>query len=67
MKNKSTAILLCFFLGGFGAHHFYLGRMLAGFLSLLFFWTVIPAIIAFINLVQLILTDEEEFNKKYNS
>lgn len=30
MKNKTTAVLLAFFLGGFGAHHFYLNRGIRG-------------------------------------
>ena len=33
-KDKWVAFLLCFFLGGFGAHKFYEGRMLAGVLYL---------------------------------
>ena len=45
-KSKSTAILLALFLGGLGAHHFYLGKYWLGILYLLFFWTFIPAIIA---------------------
>ena len=34
-KKKSTAALLCFFLGGFGAHRFYLGYTGMGILYLL--------------------------------
>ena len=30
MKSKTTAILLCFFLGCFGAHRFYLGKIGTG-------------------------------------
>lgn len=26
MKSKTTATVLCFFLGGFGIHRFYLGQ-----------------------------------------
>jgi TM2 domain-containing membrane protein YozV len=45
-KNATTAFLLCFFLGGIGAHKFYLGRMGEGVVYLLFFWTLIPGIFA---------------------
>lgn len=29
-KSKVIAALLCFFLGGFGAHHFYVGKPVMG-------------------------------------
>ena len=41
-------LLFALFLGGLGAHHFYLGRTVAGVLSLLLFWTFLPAIFALI-------------------
>jgi TM2 domain-containing membrane protein YozV len=47
-KDTTVAILLAIFLGGFGAHHFYLGRTGLGVLYLCFFWTLIPHIIALI-------------------
>ncbi|WP_408648914.1 TM2 domain-containing protein [Tumidithrix elongata] len=34
-KSKVTAILLCFFLGGFGIHRFYLGYTVIGIVQLL--------------------------------
>nr|DAX63114.1 MAG TPA: TM2 domain [Caudoviricetes sp.] len=40
--NKLMYILLAVFLGVFGAHYFYSGQKKKGFLSLCFFWTVIP-------------------------
>ncbi len=46
--NKMAYGLLAIFLGGFGIHHFYAGKTGAGILSLLFCWTFIPAIVAFI-------------------
>jgi TM2 domain-containing membrane protein YozV len=47
-KDATVAILLAVFLGGFGAHHFYLGRTGLGVLYLLFFWSVIPSLVALI-------------------
>ena len=35
IKSKTTAILLCLFLGGVGAHRFYLGRTKGGIGQLL--------------------------------
>lgn len=49
--NKLIYCLLAFFIGGLGAHKFYAGRNAAGVLYLLFFWTFIPSIIAFIEFI----------------
>jgi TM2 domain-containing membrane protein YozV len=46
-KNPTVAVILALFLGGIGAHKFYLGQAGLGILYLLFCWTYIPAIIAF--------------------
>lgn len=59
------AIILALFLGGFGAHKFYLGRVAAGVLYLIFFWTFIPAIIAFIEMIIYITMSDEAFAAKY--
>lgn len=64
-KNRLTTALLAFFLGAFGVHRFYLGNILLGFLYLLFFWTLIPAIISFIEFIIFICMSDEDFNKKY--
>jgi TM2 domain-containing membrane protein YozV len=66
MKSKIVAGLLALFLGGLGIHKFYLGRGGAGILYLLFFWTFIPAVIAFFDAIFLFLMDDEVFNAKYN-
>lgn len=49
--NKVAYVLLALFLGGFGIHNFYAGKTGQGILFLLFFWTTIPAIIAFIQAI----------------
>ena len=64
-KSRVTAALLAFFLGGFGAHRFYLGQIGWGFLYLIFFWTFVPAIAAFIEFIIYLCTSDEEFAKKY--
>ncbi|MEH2128964.1 NINE protein [Nostoc sp.] len=66
MKTKSTAIILCFFGGWLGIHKFYLGENVAGILYLLFFWTCIPSLIAFVEFFILVLMPDPEFNTKYN-
>jgi len=64
-KSRVAAIILAFFLGGFGVHKFYLGRVAAGILYLLFFWTFIPSIIAFIEAIIYLTMSDEAFAEKY--
>lgn len=59
--NKISYALFAFFLGGFGAHKFYAGKTAQGFLYLIFFWTFIPGIIAFIEFI-LALAKEADSN-----
>lgn len=66
MKSRTTAILWCFFLGAFGAHKFYLEQSGLGLLYLLFFWTGIPSIAAFIEFIMLLVMSDIEFNNKFN-
>lgn len=60
-KNRTTAALLAFFLGGFGVHQFYLGNTGKGILYLVFCWTYIPGIIGFIEGIMLITQSDEDF------
>ncbi|WP_034912872.1 MULTISPECIES: TM2 domain-containing protein [Erwinia] len=64
-KSKLTATLLAFFFGGLGAHKFYLGKTGQGILYLLFFWTFIPALIAFVEFIIYLCTSEEDFARKF--
>ena len=47
-KDEVIGVLLAVFLGGLGIHHFYLRRDGLGLLYLLFSWTGIPMVIAWI-------------------
>lgn len=64
-KSKITAVLLCFFVGFIGIHRFYLGRPWSGICYILFCWTGITMIVAFIEFIILACTDEREINRKY--
>jgi TM2 domain-containing membrane protein YozV len=47
-KDEVIGVLLAIFLGGLGIHHFYLRRDGLGILYLVFFWTGIPMVVAWI-------------------
>jgi len=66
-KSKIVAALLALFLGGLGIHKFYLGKMGLGILYLVFFWTFIPAIIAFFEAIMFFTMKDDAFNQKYGN
>ena len=64
-KTRISAALIAAFLGGFGGHKFYLNQVGLGVVYLIFFWTLIPAIIAFIEFILFLSMSDEEFIRKY--
>ena len=67
MKSKIVAALLAFFLGGLGAHKFYLNESGKGILYLIFCWTYIPAIIALFEGIVYLFQSDADFQAKYGS
>lgn len=65
VKNKIVAALLALLLGGLGIHKFYLGQTGKGVLYLVFCWTYIPGILAFIEGIMMLCSNDEDFQKKY--
>ena len=65
-KSRTVAVLLALFLGGIGAHKFYLGKVGTGLLYLLFCWTLIPAIFAFIEAITYLCMSNESFAERYS-
>ena len=47
-RDEVVGVLLAFFLGCFGIHHFYLGRVGLGLIYICFSWTGIPAFLGVI-------------------
>ena len=64
-KDRVLAIVLALLLGGFGVHKFYLGRVGQGILYLIFCWTFIPTVIAFVEAIIYVTMSDEAFCKKY--
>jgi len=65
IKNKTVAGLLGIFLGGFGVHKFYLGKIGSGILYLLFCWTYIPSFIGFIEGIVYLASNDQNFQLKH--
>lgn len=66
IKSKVAAGVLAIFLGGIGIHKFYLGKIGMGILYLLFCWTGIPAIAAFIEGIVYLCSNDENFQLKHH-
>ena len=64
-KKKLVAGLLGIFLGGLGAHKFYMGSWGWGIIFLVLCWTYIPAIIGLIEGIMFLVMSEEKFTEKY--
>lgn len=64
VKSKVAAGLLGIFLGGFGIHKFYLGKIGMGILYLCFCWTYIPAIVGFVEGIIYLCSNDENFQLK---
>lgn len=61
-RRPTTAFLLCLLLGAFGAQTFYLEGREAGLRRLLFCWTLVPAVLALIELPHIV-----EHVREYNA
>ncbi len=61
-KSRTAAVLWAVFLGGFGAHKFYTGKLGWGFLYLVFCWTYVPAVVSLVEAIWYVTLDDEQFN-----
>lgn len=64
-KDRVTAGILALLLGGIGAHKFYLGETGMGVLYLCFSWTLIPALVGFIEGILYLTKSDAEFERTY--
>jgi len=66
MKDKNIAGLLALIFGALGIHRFYLGQGGLGIAYLIFCWTPIVWLIAFIDAILFFVMDKDVFDMKYN-
>lgn len=64
-SDQTTAGILALLLGGIGAHKFYQGNTKIGIIYLCFSWTFIPAILAFIEGILILMADEQEYEERF--
>lgn len=64
IKSKIAAGILALLFGGIGVHKFYLGKIGTGIVYLLFSWTFIPAIIAFVEGIIYLTSNDHNFQVK---
>lgn len=65
-KSRGLAIVLALILGGLGAQWFYLERPWRGLVYILFCWTLIPSILALIEIIVWASMPKESWDEKYN-
>jgi TM2 domain-containing membrane protein YozV len=63
-RSKVTAGLLAIFLGGFGAHKFYMGNARSGVIYLLLLLTLIPTLISIVEGIIYLSESDEDFEKR---
>jgi TM2 domain-containing membrane protein YozV/Tfp pilus assembly protein PilE len=67
IKSQTAATLFAAFLGGLGGHKFYLGKPVWGVVYLLFCWTGLPGLIAFIEALLMMFMSQQKWAEKYNN
>ena len=61
LPSRTTAGILALLLGGLGVHKFYCKKVGLGFLYLIFCWTFVPAVIAFVEAIIYFTQDDRIF------
>lgn len=64
-RNKTVAGLLAIFLGGVGAHKFYLGQTSNGILYLVLCFTLVPALLGLIDGIAMLSMTPERFAQRF--
>jgi TM2 domain-containing membrane protein YozV len=65
-KSRTTAGWLAIFLGGIGAHWFYLERNWRGAMYMLFVWTLVPILLGIIDGMRFLSWSDRRFDRMFN-
>jgi ribosomal protein L40E len=65
LSRRIAAALFAIFLGTFGVHKFYLGKVGMGVLYLLFFWTGIPTLVGIIEGIIYLTKSDDAFEVEH--
>ena len=57
--SLTVYLLLALFLGGIGAHDFYVGKPVKGLIKLAFCWTGIPTIVSLFNIIGALMNKDD--------
>lgn len=60
-KSQTIAVLLAFFGGMLGLHHFYRGNNRRGWWNCALFWTLVPLVLGFVGAFRIALLDDAAF------
>lgn len=63
--SKTLIGVLAILFGAYGIHHFFLGHIKRGILSILFCWTFVPTILSITEGIKILCMSEEQFQRKY--
>ncbi len=67
IKSLTAFLVWSVFLGALGVQYFYIGKMEKGVISIIFFWTGIPAFIAYLNCLRIVKMNIEDINSMYDN
>lgn len=63
--SKTLIGILAILFGAYGIHHFFLGHIKRGILSILFCWTLVPTVLSIAEGIHILCMSEEQFRRKY--
>ena len=66
-RSLTSFLMLAIAFGGIGVHNFYIGNIVKGILSVLFFWTLIPSLLANITCYRVSKMSLDEISCKYKN